>query len=223
MQTLTSAKEGHVPMKTKHFLVTTLFLAIQLSPRFVAAAPQLTPKKEQSVAISASGLTNEDVTTLLKSGLTSEIVMAKINSSPCDFNTSTTALQDLKTAGVPDPVILAMVQAPKGLPRSASAQPSAPVGPKQQSQPEQRDQQLPKGCMAVRPIGSHAFRNVMLFGAVGAFISHEQYQVVDVMDYPSHVGQKYHGNDLQTIQSSGTRVGLLPKHYTAEDLHKACH
>src|SRR5258706_5216538 len=124
MQTLISNKEGRVPMKAKHLLLTTLFLAIQLSPRFVAAAPQLAPKKEQPAAISASGLTNEDVTTLLKSGLTSEIVIAKINSSACDFNTSTTSLQDLKTAGVPDPVILAMVQSPKGLPRSASAQPS---------------------------------------------------------------------------------------------------
>jgi hypothetical protein len=77
--------------------------------------------------------------------------------------------------------------------------------------------------MAVSPIGSHAFRNVMLLGVAGAFISHMQYQVVDAVDYPAKVGQKYHGNDLQTIQGSGTKVVLLAKHYTAEDLHMACH
>jgi hypothetical protein len=80
-----------------------------------------------------------------------------------------------------------------------------------------------KGCLAVKPIGSHAFRNVMLFGVAGALVSKHQYQVVDAIDYPARIGQKFHGNDLQTIQSSGTRVVILDKHYTADDLHRACH
>jgi hypothetical protein len=208
-------------MKINNF-VALFVLVVQLAYGAAAPAQQTTSQNEPQPVVPASVMTNEDVANLLKSGLGTEIVIAKINSSPCDFNTSTTALQELKANGLPDAVILAMVQAPKGLARAASVQPSSPAEPRQ-AQPEQRAQPLAKGCMAVRPMGSHAFRNVMLFGAVGAFISHEQYQVVDVMDYPSHVGQKYHGNDLQTIQSSGTRVALLPKHYTAEDLHKACH
>ena len=74
----------------------------------------------------------------------------------------------------------------------------------------------------MKSIGSHAFRNVMLFGVAGALVSKQQYEVVDVVDYPSHVGQKFHGNDLQTIGSSGTKVVVLDKHYTADELHKGC-
>ncbi len=80
-----------------------------------------------------------------------------------------------------------------------------------------------KGCLAVKPIGSHAFRNIMLAGVAGALISKQQYQVVDVVDYPTSVGTKFHGNDLQTITSNGTKVVILDKHYKEEDLKKACH
>jgi hypothetical protein len=80
-----------------------------------------------------------------------------------------------------------------------------------------------KGCLAVKPIGSHAFRNIMLAGVAGALISKQQYQVVDVVDYPAHVGTKFHGNDLQTISSNGTKVVILDKKYKEEDLQKACH
>jgi hypothetical protein len=79
------------------------------------------------------------------------------------------------------------------------------------------------GCLAVKPIGSHAFRNIMLAGVAGALISKQQYQVVDVVDYPSHVGTKLHGNDLQTISSNGTKVVILDKKYKEEDVQKACH
>ena len=39
-------------------------------------------------------------------------MVAKIQSSPCEFDTTPAALQKLKLAGVPDKVILAMVTAP---------------------------------------------------------------------------------------------------------------
>lgn len=104
----------------------------------------------------------------------------------------------------------------------AAQQPVQPTQlvPTQQAQPTV--QANPKGCIAVQSVGSHAFRNVMLFGVAGAFLSKEQYKVVDVNGYPSRVGQKYHGNDLQTIQGNGTKVVLLNKHYTEDDLRKAC-
>ena len=81
----------------------------------------------------------------------------------------------------------------------------------------------PKSCLAVKPIGSHAFRNVMLAGVAGALISRQQYQVVDVVNYPASIGTKFHGDDLQTITSSGSKVVILEKHYKKEDLQKACH
>lgn len=91
-----------------------------------------------------------------------------------------------------------------------------------QSQSGQLVQTAARSCLAVKPIGSHAFRNIMLAGVAGALISHQQYQVVDAVGYPAAVGQKFHGNDLQTISSGGTKVAILDKHYTADDLHKAC-
>ena len=78
------------------------------------------------------------------------------------------------------------------------------------------------GCIAVKSVGSHAFRNIMLGGIAGALISKQQYEVVDAVGYPAHTGQKFHGNDLQAIQGNGTKVVILAKHYTAEDLRKSC-
>lgn len=102
---------------------------------------------------------------------------------------------------------------------SAAQQPAQPDPP---SQPQQSVQSHPKGCIAVQPMGTHAFRNIMLFGVAGAFVSKEQYKVVDVTGYPARMGQKYHGNDLQTVQGNGTKVVLLDKHYTQDELRKAC-
>jgi hypothetical protein len=58
-------------------------------------------------------LTNAAVLSMVKSGLSPEIVVAKIQSSTCDFDTSPTSLKNLKTWGVPDAVVLAMVKAPR--------------------------------------------------------------------------------------------------------------
>ena len=80
-----------------------------------------------------------------------------------------------------------------------------------------------KGCLAVKDAGSHAFRNIMLGGVAGAIVSKKQYQVVDVVDYPARVGQKFHGNDLQTLQNGGTRIVILDKKYSQDELKKACH
>jgi hypothetical protein len=56
-------------------------------------------------------LTNSDVVGMIKAGIGAEIVIAKIKTASCSFETSPTALKELKDAGVPDAVILAMVQA----------------------------------------------------------------------------------------------------------------
>jgi len=50
---------------------------------------------------------------MVKAGLGAEIVIAKIKATSCSFDTDPAALKTLKDAGVPDSVILAMVQAPK--------------------------------------------------------------------------------------------------------------
>lgn len=57
-------------------------------------------------------LTNQDVVDMLKAGLSQEIVIANINASTCEFDTSPATLKALKAANIPDAVVLAMVQAP---------------------------------------------------------------------------------------------------------------
>lgn len=79
-----------------------------------------------------------------------------------------------------------------------------------------------RGCIAVKDVGSHAFRNIMLAGVAGALISKKQYQVIDAVDYPAKMGQKFHGNDLQTLQTGGTKVVILSKDYSPDELYRAC-
>ncbi|HEY0404480.1 MAG TPA: hypothetical protein VGC89_02060 [Pyrinomonadaceae bacterium] len=65
----------------------------------------------QQTQAAVSALRNQDVLEMLKAGLSAEVVIAKINISSCDFDTSSAALQQLKAAGVPDAVVLAMLKA----------------------------------------------------------------------------------------------------------------
>lgn len=70
-----------------------------------------TPQQGQSTA---SPLSNKDVVEMVKMGLSTDVIVAKIKSSASTFDTNPAALQELKAANVPDAVILAMVQAPTG-------------------------------------------------------------------------------------------------------------
>ncbi|HUE43411.1 MAG TPA: hypothetical protein VMP12_07585 [Candidatus Sulfotelmatobacter sp.] len=69
-------------------------------------------------------LNNAAIVKMRTQRIGADVIVAKIQSSPCEFDTSPAALQKLKQAGVPDKVILAMVMAP-----SASAPPPAPKAP----------------------------------------------------------------------------------------------
>lgn len=55
-------------------------------------------------------LTNRDISTMIATGLSPDVVIAKIQSSQCTFDTSPQALEDLKRSGVPNSVILVMVK-----------------------------------------------------------------------------------------------------------------
>ena len=63
-------------------------------------------------AASTDALTNSDILSMTKAGLPPDVLVAKIKSTSSNFNTSPNALQQAKTSGVADSVILAMVQAP---------------------------------------------------------------------------------------------------------------
>jgi len=79
---------------------------------FLAALPGLSQQARPKTASDAQPLTNQDIVGMLKAGLSSEIVNAKIKASNCDFDTSPAALKELKGNGVPEEVILEMVRAP---------------------------------------------------------------------------------------------------------------
>jgi SH3 domain-containing protein len=78
-------------------------------------------------------LTNANILKMHTMKLGADVIVAKIQGSPCEFDTSPAALQKLKTAGLPDKVILAMVTAPLA---------SAPPAPKV---PEIIEVKIPSG------------------------------------------------------------------------------
>jgi hypothetical protein len=89
-------------------LISALFLCLCLNSSFAF----MTRQNSQAPEPTASALTNKDILDMLGAGLTAEIVIVKIKSSKCNFDTSPNALKALKAASAPDAVILAMVQAP---------------------------------------------------------------------------------------------------------------
>jgi len=61
------------------------------------------------VAGGSRPLTNADIESLVSAGISADVIQAKIATSECAFDTSTEALVQLKKAGVPNPVLAAMV------------------------------------------------------------------------------------------------------------------
>src|SRR5688500_12987877 len=60
-------------------------------------------------------LTNADVLTMIRAKLPAAVIIEKINNSSCHFDTFPSVLSELKYKGVPDDVLMAMVQAPAGI------------------------------------------------------------------------------------------------------------
>lgn len=77
--------------------------------------------QEPQTSQGTAALTNKDILTMVSAGLSQEIVIAKINSSVCSFDTAPEKLAELKKAGMADPIILAMIEAPKGQPTMIEA------------------------------------------------------------------------------------------------------
>jgi hypothetical protein len=71
-------------------------------------------------------LTNRNIIGMQAMRMSPDVIIAKINASPTSFDTTPYGLQKLKAAGVPDKVIVAMVQAPS---QAAGATPVAVAAP----------------------------------------------------------------------------------------------
>lgn len=86
-----------------------LFLTfVLLTQSFVFALPQqeIMPR-----------LVNKQIVEMVKAGLSTEVIIAKIKTSRCNFDTEPSVLAEMKHTGVPNEVLQAMIEAPYGAPR----------------------------------------------------------------------------------------------------------
>ena len=70
-----------------------------------------------SLALAQDGavtLNNADILTMVRAKLPPALIIEKINTSSCSFDTFPSVLAELKYKGVPDEVLMAMVRAPHG-------------------------------------------------------------------------------------------------------------
>ena len=92
--------------------ITSLSLTILLAISVISMS--ITPNLVLAQTVQEK-LTNQSVIDMVKVGLSTEIIITKIKSSPSSFDTSSNALQVLKKAGVSDSVVLAMVKKESGI------------------------------------------------------------------------------------------------------------
>jgi hypothetical protein len=59
-------------------------------------------------------LKNADILTMVRAKLPTALIIEKINTSSCSFDTFPSVLAEMKYKGVPDEILMAMVQAPHG-------------------------------------------------------------------------------------------------------------
>lgn len=73
----------------------------------------------------ANPVTNKDISDMLRAGVAPDVILAKMKTSVCRFDTSPSALVGLKEAGVPDAVLMEMVRNPNGAPPPEAPKPVA--------------------------------------------------------------------------------------------------
>lgn len=96
---------------------------VLLAGTLIASNGQAQGNRNSPSASSEAELTNNDILGMAKAGLPADVIIAKIQASTCAFDTSPAALEKLKAAGVPDSVILKMVNSPKTQPTKATEKP----------------------------------------------------------------------------------------------------
>jgi hypothetical protein len=96
-------------------LLLSLLVAHQASAMPTAARAQEAAKiiQPSQETAAARPLGNADVLALVKAAFAPGVIIAKIKSSACNFETTPAALEQLKAGGVPDAVVVAMLAAPR--------------------------------------------------------------------------------------------------------------
>src|SRR5947208_16604454 len=96
------------------------FVAVTLvAPLLMALSP---------AAVAQETLTNQSVVEMVKAGLSERVIIAKIRTSPTNFDTRTDALIALKNKGVSEQVIEA-IMSPSGPPAAGADPPPPPSAP----------------------------------------------------------------------------------------------
>src|SRR5688500_18794812 len=90
-------------MKPRQIFCSLLLASLCLSAALVANAQ-------------SEIMTNEEVITLTKAGLSPSLIVGKIRTSQTNFDVSTDSMIKLKQAGVTDDIIAAMLEAKSGKP-----------------------------------------------------------------------------------------------------------
>lgn len=113
----------------KHSTVVCRLLATVWLPfvGVVLILPPVRPSLAQSV--NGPALTNDDVTKMVTAKLGDSVIVAKIKSTSCKFDTGTDALIKLKQAGVSDAVLAAMAEGAPAPPASGAAGAAPPPDP----------------------------------------------------------------------------------------------
>ena len=91
-------------MKTQRLLLAATLL-LTLVPSMAAA---------QSGETEVTPLSNKDVLLMVEKRVETGTIIKTIKSSPCTFDTFPPLLKEMKRRGVPDSVLLAMMEAPYG-------------------------------------------------------------------------------------------------------------
>lgn len=85
-----------------------LIAALCLLSLFTVAA------RAQDGGDEAVSIENRHILLMVKAKIAPEVIIEKIRASPCNFDTFPPVLAELKSKGVPNSVLLAMVKAPHG-------------------------------------------------------------------------------------------------------------
>jgi len=91
-------------VKTQRLLLAATLL-LTLVPSMAAA---------QSGETEVTPLSNKDVLLMVEKKVETGTIVKTIKSSPCTFDTFPPLLKEMKRRGVPEPVLLAMLEAPYG-------------------------------------------------------------------------------------------------------------
>src|ERR1043166_4742344 len=86
-------------------------MRVSLILLLLLVAPSLARTQETA---SIRPLVNDDIVQLSRAGVIASVIIVKIKTSPCKFETSPSALVALKEAGVADEVLMEMVRNPNG-------------------------------------------------------------------------------------------------------------